>query len=275
LLGISRQAYYKRLRVDHKNILEEQIVLELVTQVRLKLKEGGTRQIYTKIKNELALHNIKMGRDKLHKLLKDNDLLMKLKRNNHKTTNSRHRFFKHPDLLKGLVLTRPEQVFVSDITYIKTAQGYNYLSLVTDAYSKQIMGYHLSEGMPARDVLKALKMAVKNRKYPDMPLIHHSDRGVQYCCDLYTDYQKQHNIKISMTQSSSPYDNAVAERINGILKQEFGIAKGFINHLQAVKEIKQSIQIYNTYRPHQSIEMMTPQMAHINPNFKLKTYKKI
>ena len=117
-------------------------------------------------------------------------------------------------------------------------------------------------------------MAIKRRKYPDQPLIHHSDRGIQYCCDLYTSYLNDNKVQISMTQSSSPYDNAVAERINGILKQEFGIAKGFVNHIQAVKEIKHSIEIYNTYRPHQSIEMMTPHMAHINPNFTLKTYKK-
>lgn len=240
----------------------------------MKLSKAGTLQLYDHLKPKLKEHGIKMGRDKLHQLLKDNGLMMRRKKKKPKTTNSYHKFRKHPDLLNQVELKEPEQFFVSDITYIKVNTGYSYLALVTDAYTKKIMGHYLSRNMKTRSVLKAMRMAHKNRIYPTHKLTHHSDRGFQYCDYTYTGYLTSKNIGISMTQDSSPYDNSVAERVNGILKDEFGIGAGFVTHKQAVKEINNAIDVYNDYRTHGSIERMTPNNAHKNPIFKLKTYKK-
>ena len=215
-----------------------------------------------------------MGRDNFHKLLKNNNLIIPKKKNYHTTTNSNHHFRKHPNLIENLIIKRPEQVWVSDITYIKSDNENLYLSLVTDAYSKKIMGYNLANNMRAEESVKALKMAIKNRTSPTLDLIHHSDRGLQYCSNQYVECLAQNNIKISMTQNSDPYENAIAERINGILKSEFDIADGFVNHLKAVKEIKASIKIYNNIRPHMSCKLMTPNKAHKIANFKRKTWKK-
>ena len=229
--------------------------------------------MYTLLKPKLDKLNIKMGRDKLHKLLKENNLIIPKKKNYHTTTNSNHHFKKHPNLIEELEIKRPEQVWVSDITYIKSESENLYLSLVTDAYSKKIMGYNLANNMRAEESVKALKMALSNRT-SNLPLIHHSDRGIQYCSNDYVDCLLENNIQISMTQNSDPYENAIAERVNGILKDEFEIADGFVNHLQAIKEIKASISIYNNIRPHLSCELMTPNKAHKLANFKRRTWKK-
>ena len=215
-----------------------------------------------------------MGRDKLHKLLRDSNLLIKKKKNYHTTTNSNHHYKKHKNLIKELDIKRPEQVWVTDITYIKSDNENLYLTLITDAYSKKIMGYNLANNMRAEESLKALKMAIKNREKPNSLLIHHSDRGVQFCSNEYVNHLVKSNIKISMTEKYDPYENAIAERINGILKDEFDIADGFINHLHATKEIKASINIYNDIRPHLSCQLMTPNNAHKTGKFKRKIWGK-
>jgi putative transposase len=191
------------------------------------------------------------------------------------TTNSKHWMRKYPNLIKGLVISRPEQLWVADITYLDTAEEGNiYLHLVTDAYSKQIMGYELCNNMEATSTLKAVKMAVKNRAYQNLPLIHHSDRGLQYCSKLYTNYLAENNISISMTENGSPYDNAVAERINGILKDEFGLSEQLDNHSEALLQVKESIYAYNFLRPHLSCDLLTPEKMHQQRAIKIKTYKK-
>lgn len=233
----------------------------------------GTRKLYLMLKSEFVKRGLKIGRDLLFKYLRSSGLLIKRKRSYIKTTNSKHWLKKHKNLIKGVEIKRPEQVWVSDITYIRTDQGYHYLSLITDAYSKKIMGYELLNNLSTEGPLNALKMALKNRKYKE-DLVHHSDRGLQYCSQEYISLLQKNGIKVSMTESYDPYENAVAERVNGILKQEFLLEESFKNHLIAVQAIKESIEIYNKERPHMSCQMMTPEQTHAQRRIKIKKWNK-
>jgi transposase InsO family protein len=220
----------------------------------------GVRKLYFLIKPHLLEAGIKLGRDGLFKYLKVEGLLVPPKRSYTKTTYSKHWMRKHPNRLQGLLIHRPEQVFVSDITYVESDQGVHYLSLVTDACSRKIMGYELSREMKASDTVKALKQAVKKR-VSSLPLIHHSDRGAQYCSSLYQQSLAENNILPSMTDGYDCYQNALAERVNGILKQEFLLyrCKNFEDLKRLVAE---SISIYNQDRPHLSLGMKTPEYVH-------------
>ncbi|MEP0985555.1 IS3 family transposase [Ekhidna sp.] len=261
MLGLSKQGYYKYLKsTAHNNHIEQQICL-LVRDIRRVMPRIGTRKLMVLLKPQLEQLNIKIGRDRLFDILRKHFLLISKRKKYQITTQSKHQFFKHPNRIKDLTIKAPEQVWVADITYIKTSQGFAYLHLITDAYSKQIMGYYLSDNMKMENAITALKMALKNKTY-NHPLIHHSDRGFQYCHHDYTDMLQQHNISISMTTKYDPYENAIAERVNGILKDEFDIGEGFLNHLQAVKWVKESVEVYNQMRPHLSCGMLTPSIAH-------------
>jgi transposase InsO family protein len=213
-----------------------------------------------------------MGRDKVNNILREHGLLVKKTRQFHITTDSKHHFYKSPNRLKGLTPTHAEQVWVSDITYIKLEQGHAYLALVTDIYSKKIMGYKLDTNMRATLVKDALQMALKNRMYKHRSIIHHSDRGIQYCCPEFTEFAEQQGMLLSTTQQYDPYENAVAERINGILKYEFGLRKTLPNLVTAQKMLKEAVNIYNCERRHCSLEMKTPQFAHENQQHKYKFY---
>lgn len=229
LFGYSKQAYYKQQTRHLLQESEQQQVRTLVLTIRKRMPKLGTRKLHHLLKDELSI-----GRDKLFKLLRDEGLLVYKKKKYTVTTHSKHWMKKYPNLIKDLEPVCPEQVWVADITYINTNEdGTAYLHLITDAYSKKIMGYELCNNMEAASTLKALVMAVSNRKYVHQALIHHSDRGLQYCSKLYTDYLKQHHIAISMTENSDPYENAIAERVNGILKDEFGLAEQLCNIHQA------------------------------------------
>jgi putative transposase len=221
----------------------------------------GTRKLYYLIQDDLVKSGIKMGRDVLFNFLRAEHLLIWPKRSYVKTTNSKHWMKRYPNLIENIKLERPEQVWVSDITYIKTDQGHRYLSLVSDAYSKKIMGYELSTNLSVDGPLKALKMAIKDRNF-NSSLIHHSDRGLQYCSAEYINCLRDHQIDISMTQNGDPYENAVAERINGILKYEFLLTDGLSDDQIARKTIAQSVSIYNNERPHLTWQMLTPKEAH-------------
>lgn len=199
-------------------------------------------------------------------------MLVKKTRRFHITTNSKHRFFKSPNRLKGITPTRAEQVWVSDITYIKLENNHAYLALVTDVYSKKIMGYCLDTNMRASLVKEALEMAFKNRTYTHSGIIHHSDRGVQYCAPEFTGFAQKKGIVLSTTQQYDPYENAVAERVNGILKYEFGFKRTLPNLALARKMLRQAVQIYNNERRHCSLEMETPEFAHKNQLHKHKFY---
>lgn len=235
----------------------------------------GTLKVYKLIKPALEQKQIKIGRDKFYTLMREQSLLIQRKRRFHVTTNSNHRFWKYPNLIKDNVYNKSEQVWVSDLTYIKTEQGFLYLALVTDLYSKKIMGFHLADNTKVENTTKALRMALLAREYPNRQLIHHSDRGFQYCSYEYTQLLIDNKIKISMTQNSDPYENAVAERVNGILKGEFEIGEGFVNEAQAQREIKNAIIVYNSKRPHISCDYATPNYAHVHQRHKTKFYSRL
>ena len=231
----------------------------------------GTRKLYYLLSAQLK--RLKVGRDKLFSILKANHLLIRPKKQYHVTTNSHHRFKKHKNLIENLEINRPEQVWVSDITYLGNREHPMYLALVTDAYSKKIMGYDVSNSLSTQGAANALELAVKNRSNIKKPLIHHSDRGLQYCSYKYQDILTKYGVKCSMTEKYDPYQNAVAERINGILKQEF-IGDIFINDLGVMKKlIDNSIQIYNQKRPHYSNFYKTPNQMHLQNHVQMRTYK--
>ncbi len=274
MFGYSRQAYYKRKQAEIKELKFQQSVISMVTDIRIRMPRLGTRKLYYMLKSDFEASSIKIGRDKLFHILRVNNLLVKPKKNYQKTTNSKHWLKKHKNIVKTNKINRPEQVLVSDITYINTKEGHNYLSLVTDAYSKKIMGYNLADNMRGKESETALKMAIKNLKYKNIDRIHHSDRGLQYCSSAYQEILLKNNIKPSMTEAYDPYENAIAERINGILKGEFNIDQVFKNHFQAKKVIKDTINIYNNERPHLSCNYLTPEQMHKQKKLKRKTWKK-
>jgi len=220
----------------------------------------GTRKLYFLLKQKFIELGIKLGRDGFFDYLRSERLLVKPKRSYVKTTYSKHWMKKHPNLLKELVVKKPEDVFVSDITYVQTESGVHYLSLVTDACSRKIMGYELSDEMKATDVVKALDMAIANRLY-ERETIHHSDRGLQYCSGIYQQTLSEHRIKPSMTDGYDCYQNALAERVNGILKQEFLLYQ-CKNISELTELVEESIYIYNNMRPHLSLSMQTPNEVH-------------
>ena len=228
----------------------------------------GTRKLYYLLEEELK--SLKVGRDKLFKILKTNQLLIKPKKKYHITTNSHHRFRKHKNQIKNIAFTRPEKVWVSDITYIGNRKNPSYLALITDAYSKKISGYNVSDSLNVKGSLAALEMALKNRIYRNEPIIHHSDRGLQYCSNEYQQVLENNKIQPSMTEEYNPYENGIAERVNGILKQEFDIDKFDANLKIKTKLVQNAIKIYNAFRPHLSNSMLTPKQMHQQNTIKRK-----
>ena len=220
----------------------------------------GTRKLYFLLKSKFDAQGIKLGRDGFFDYLREHRLLVKPLKRYTKTTNSKHWMRKYPNQFKDLEIKYAEQAFVSDITYLETDAGVHYLSLVTDAYSRKIMGYELSNNMRAESVVKALRQAAKQRQTQRL-LIHHSDRGLQYCSSIYQQELKQHKIEPSMTDGYDCYQNALAERVNGILKQEFLLYKcRNLNELRCL--VKESVETYNRMRPHLSLNMETPEEVH-------------
>lgn len=259
--GYSRQAYYKRHNASYRKILMESMILDQVRVIRHRQPKIGTRKLYFKLKPVLLEMGYKFGRDQLFNLLRRKNLLIQRRRKYVKTTNSRHRFLKYGNLLKELEISRSNQVYVSDITYIRTIKGFGYLSLITDASSRKIVGYNLSQDLGIKGCMRALRMAL--RQVPKgIDLIHHSDRGIQYCSYDYTDLLKKHGVRISMTEQDHVYENALAERVNGILKEEFLLGETLASYEIAQSMVKESIQIYNQERPHLSLNYETPEQRH-------------
>ena len=219
------------------------------------------------------LGKINVGRDKLFRILKANHMLIKPRRSYHVTTDSHHRFRKHKNLVSELNIERPEQVWVSDITYIGNRKKPSYLALISDAYSKKIMGYDVSASLEVGGSARALEMALNNRSYKDHPLIHHSDRGLQYCSNEYQKALSDNSIDASMTEKYDPYENAIAERVNGILKQEFAIATYNTDILPKKLIVRDAVNLFNSIRPHLSNHMLTPNMMHKQKTLKRKQYK--
>ncbi|HEX8331012.1 MAG TPA: IS3 family transposase [Flavisolibacter sp.] len=275
MFGISKQAYHQRIRAGKQKEQYNEIVLKEVAKIRKKMPQTGTRKLYEKLQPVLQEQDVKIGRDALFELLRYKGLLVRKTKRFHITTNSKHFYYTSPNLIKELEINHSEQVFVSDITYIKTDEGHAYLALVTDAYSKKIMGWSFDDNMKVSMVKEALNMAYNNRKYQHQSIIHHSDRGMQYCCPDYTEFAKEKGFVMSTTQQSDPYENAIAERINGILKYEFGLRKTIASIAIARAMIKEAVDIYNNDRLHWSLDLKTPQMVHSAYNQqKYKSYKR-
>lgn len=258
-LGYSKRSCYKSLRLGKIRTCHRGEVLRRVMALRGQMPRLGTRKLHHLLKESFSGDGIVVGRDGLFRLLREEDLLVRKKRRYTKTTDFSHCMRRYLDLAKGLELQRPEQLWVADITYLSL--GYSYLHLITDAYSRKIIGYHVSQTLAASSTIKALEGALKNRSCNEQ-LTHHSDRGLQYCSSQYTRLLSQHGVGISMTQDDSPYDNAIAERVNGILKDEFGLDEVFTTHDEAVHQVMESINIYNNQRPHISNSMLTPDEMH-------------
>ena len=263
-MAISRQAHYQWQHRREQEEAKHERVLALVTAKRLHQPRLGTRKLHHLISPVLAAQGLVMGRDALFNLLRCAHLLVPTKRAYHKTTNSHHRFRRHPNLLKAgpeqVCPEASEQVWVADITYLPTREHCAYLSLITDAYSRKIVGYHVHGSLHTAEVRQALKMALKERQ-GIRPLIHHSDRGIQYCANEYQAILQKHGLICSMTDGYDCYQNALAERVNGILKQELLVQLPDDLH-QARRMVSQSIAIYNRERPHFSLQLKTPDEVH-------------
>ena len=262
-MGISRQAYYQRNRAFDERARQDQEVMDFVLEKRRRQPRIGTRKLHYLMSVEVGA-SVRVGRDRLFSILRNARKLVVRKRAYHKTTDSHHRFRRHPNLLKAgqeqVVANRPEQVWVADITYLPTQESVAYVSLVTDAYSRKIVGHHVHESLHTESVIKAMEKAVGERR-STLPLIHHSDRGAQYCSELYQRLHASHGVRCSMTDGYDCYQNALAERINGILKTEFLLYRPK-NLADAVKMVDESVLIYNGERPHLSLKYKTPDVVH-------------
>lgn len=261
LLGYSRQAFYQQKQAIETEVLQHELVIQQVLLIRERQKNVGTRKLFEMLRPFLHQHRISIGRDALFELLADHNLLIRKRRRKvPRTTFSDHWMRKYPNLIEGLTIDEPNSVWVSDITWIATTESFGYLSLITDAYSRKIVGYYLSKNLAAEGCVEALKMAIK--QLPDYKkLIHHSDRGCQYCSTEYVEQLTEKNIAISMTQNSDPRENAIAERVNGIIKLEL-LETSNCTFNEAQKQICKAIYIYNYERLHSSINMLTPHQAH-------------
>ena len=268
---MDRQVYYRSLKRSSVRISKAQQVVALVKEKRMLQPKIGGRKLYFMLKEPLK--SLSIGRDRFFDILRANHLLIVPKRSYHVTTNSHHRFRKHQNMILDYQITKPNQVWVADITYIGNRQNPSYLSLITDAYSKKIVGHHVADNLNTESSLIALRKALKNKKVNLESLIHHSDRGLQYCSNEYQKLLEKHHINCSMTQNSDPYENAVAERINGILKQEFDIDKYDVETKLRRQIVNESIEIYNEIRPHFSNHYLTPNQMHEQSVLKMKTYK--
>ena len=260
--GLKRDAYYKYKRRANKRLEIEKKVVDIVKERRKSLPREGVRKLERSLKNEFAKADLKIGRDSLFNILRKHKMLTLRKKYSSKTTNSMHRFYKYHNIIKELEVTRPNQVWVSDITYIRTVKGFCYLALITDMHSRKIMGYDLSNSLELKGCVRALNKALYQAKNIE-GLIHHSDRGIQYCSNVYTQILKRKDIGISMTEENHCYENAMAERVNGILKDEFYLDQTFTDVTHAKRATKSAIKLYNEIRLHLSLDFKTPEMVYL------------
>jgi putative transposase len=267
VFGVSKQAYYAQLKTNSKECLQEKIVVDLVLKERTIWKKGSGRNLLKCLEKEFEKHQFNIGRDKFFTILRNNGLLIKHRNNKARTTQSYHFYNKYDNLVPyNYICTRADEVWVSDITYIwlEKERHFCYLSMITDMYSRKIVGYCVHENLSVEGCVIALKMALKQRVNKAQKLIHHSDRGVQYCCDAYVKLLQKAEVEISMTQTGDPKENAIAERVNKTIKGEFTTEDQihFKDVETAKTEIKINIDYYNQRRPHRSVEMLTPNVAH-------------
>lgn len=267
LLGFSRQAFYKSMQSKASRLSLHAIVAELVSEIRLRIgnEKLGSRKLLPLVNEQLVKQGLSIGRDQLFDIMDTYGLKVR-RRNRRKprTTDNTHQFKRYPNLIKNLELTQPEELIVSDITYIQVKERFMYLSLITDSWSRKIMGYCLHPDLSTDGPLHALLMAIANRMYPNRKMIHHSDQGVQYCSHSYINMLKANSLIISMAGKGSPHENALAERVNGILKQEYGLNKTIESPEKAVRMVELAVESYNSKRPHNSLNGQTPEQVHGN-----------
>ena len=277
LFGKSRQAFYEQNKEGNDKGLQDALVLKLVAEIRKDLPRCGVDKLHYMLQQSFVQHGIKLGRDGLYRLLGNYGLLIRHRNRKPYTTNSHHHYKKYPNLIKDMVLTAAGQLWVSDITYIRKLSGFSYLSIITDAYSHKIVGYKLHATLHSQGAVDALVMAADDVKRTDT-LIHHSDRGIQYCCSEYVRMIEHFDIRLSMTEKGDPYENAIAERVNGILKHEHGLKETFATDTEATDAVDDAIKKYNHIRIHDSCNRLTPMIAHeqtgiLKKHWKPKVYR--
>ncbi|MBL4725042.1 MAG: IS3 family transposase [Lutibacter sp.] len=259
--NLKRDAFYKyNRRVNKKHLIEHQII-DVVKKRRKSLPREGVRKLMKSLYQDFENQQLKVGRDTLFNVLREHNMLTLRKKYSARTTNSYHRFYKYNNIIKNLEVNKPNQVWVSDITYIRTLNGFCYLALITDMYSRKIVGYDISDSLELKGCVRALNKAIYQAKSIE-GLIHHSDRGIQYCSNVYTQILKRKKIGISMTEENHCYENAMAERVNGILKDEFYLDQTFMNVAHAKRAAKNAIKLYNEIRLHLSLDFKTPNMVY-------------
>lgn len=259
---MSRQNYYKQRCFRQRRMVDESFILELVRRERAVQPYLGVRKLYHMLCKEFRTAGVFIGRDRFFRLLGRYGMLVKRRSHRPRTTNSRHGFRVYGNLLKDITLSGPNQAFVSDITYIRTDEGFMYLALVMDAYSRAIVGYDCSDSLESEGALRALSMAL--RKLPaGSNAIHHSDRGCQYCSRAYIEKLNRKGLRVSMTEINHCYENSQAERLNGILKEEYGLGGRFLRKADALAAVSESVRLYNYRRPHQSLGYRFPMEVHL------------
>lgn len=273
LFGKTKQAYYQRISYVYQEEVKGELLYQSVIRYRKLMPRIGGRKLHYLISKELP-EELQIGRDKFFNWLRDNNLLVRRRKVRIYTTNSHHWLHTYPNLIKSFIPSAPNELWVSDITYINTEEGVMYLFLITDAFSKKIIGWKLADNLRAENAVIALKSAIKQWANKSRRLIHHSDRGVQYCSEEYVRILKKNKIEISMTQDGNPLDNAIAERINGILKDEWLYQKTLKTKKSALLYLHNITNIYNTVRPHLSLNMQTPEQIHKN-NYPQELPKKL
>jgi len=259
--GMSRQNYYQERRGRQRRQVEEDLVVDLVQAERQLQPELGGRKLLVRIRSGLKEAGIQMGRDLFFDLLRSRNLLIQRKKRGKKTTESRHSFRVYRNHYKDLEVTEAHQAWLADLTYIRTEEGFLYLSQISDAASHKIIGYEASDRLEAEGCLASLEQALGQLPEGKQPL-HHSDRGIQYCCRAYTEKLKEGKLSISMTEENHCYENAQAERLNGILKQEYGLGACFRTKAEARQAVDQAVWLYNHLRPHMSLGYRTPSEVH-------------
>jgi transposase InsO family protein len=272
LFGRSRQGWYEQTKREEQGHMADALVLKLVQEIRQDLPRAGVPKLHFMLREKLAAHGIKMGRDALYQLLGEHGYLLRYRRRKPYTTDSNHPYKKYPNLIREIkYLTHPGQLWVSDITYLRLKEKFCYLSIITDAYSHKIIGHCLHPTLHSDGPVNALLMAAKSKR--GTALIHHSDRGSQYCGGDYVKMLEHYGIQISMTEKGDPYENAIAERVNGILKMEFLLDKTFSSFSEAQQEVQDAVEKYNHIRPHDSCDKLTPVQAHDQNGFLRKRWK--
>jgi transposase InsO family protein len=276
VFGLTKQGYYQRIKRDNKRAEREQYTLNEVREIRKELPNCGGKKLLIYLADFFEQTGMSIGRNALFTLLRTHGMLVKKSKRAYRTTDSNHPFKKSPNLIMDTQITHSEQAVAGDITYLQTDSGDAYLAILTDLYSKKIVGYCVADNMRVDLVKQALKMADKNRMFRGIETIHHSDRGIQYCCPAYKELLAELGFKQSNTTQYDPYENAVAERINETLKYEFGLKSKFVNLKELEKAVARSVWIYNNKRVHWSLGLRTPQEVHQSYDSVLyKSYSKL